>query len=359
MIEPHYCTIKGQQLHFLKAGKGAPIVLFHPSPSSSKSMIPFIKELAQHFQVIAIDTPGYGASDLMPHNPKSLKAYCKYLQPFFKKMGLTKFAIYGSATGAQLAIRYGLEFPKQVSHLYLDNAAHFSNELRDKIVASYFPDISPKYDGSHLMTIWTMVHDLFVFFPWCFSEEKYRVKKTIPPAAILHQIALEYMLAGENYDLAYRAAFYHEKAEYVQQLTPSTSIFHWEGSIVKPYIDDLVAHDLPNNVRVVKIPATPNVRFAMMKEHIVATYQSDLSDHKLKEHNIEKIIADTKETPSLDLPKLVPDDSGAYLIKAWHLLRDRQLFTSITEKTAANISKESFNLKADFLQKQLIEWMQQ
>ena len=226
MIGSHFCTIKNRKLFFLKTGKGAPIVLLHPSPSSSKSMIPFIKELATHFTVIAIDTPGYGASDLMPQKPKSIKAYCKYLQPFFKKMGLKKFAIYGSATGAQIAIRYGLEFPKQVSHLYLDNAAHFSDKTRDEILKSYFPDISPKYDGSHLMTIWTMVHDLFVFFPWCFSDEKYRVKKSFPPNFVLHQIALEYMLAGKNYDLAYRAAFEHEKAVCVQRLKSPTTLFH-------------------------------------------------------------------------------------------------------------------------------------
>jgi len=359
MIESHFCTIKNQKLHFLKAGKGAPIILLHPSPSSAKSMIPFIKELAPHFTVIAIDTPGYGASDLMPRKPKGLKAYCKYLKPFFKKMGLKKFAIYGSATGAQIAIRYGLEFPKQVSHLYLDNSAHFSDKLRDKILKGYFPDISPKYDGSHLMTIWTMVHDLFVFFPWCFSDEKYRVAKSIPPAAIMHQIALEYMLAGKNYDLAYRAAFHHEKAAFVQQLAVPTTLFHWHGSIVKPYIEDLVAHDFPHNVKELEIPATPNVRFTMMKDNMMATYGSGIVDFSLNEKGVEKVIEISKKRASLDLPKLIPDDSGAYLVKAWHHLRDRQLYTNPAEKTVATISKETFNLKADYLQKQLIQWMQQ
>lgn len=359
MIEAHFCTIKNQKLHFLKAGKGSPIVLLHPSPSSSKSMVPFISELATHFTVFAIDTPGYGASDLMPQKPKSLKAYCKYLRPFFIKMGLEKFAIYGSATGAQIAIRYGLEYPKEVIHLYLDNAAHFSEELRNKILEHYFPDISPKYDGSHLMTIWTMVHDLFVFFPWCFASQKYRVAKPMPPATILHQIALEYMLAGKNYGLAYKAAFHHEKAEYVQQLIMPTTLFHWHGSIVKPYIENLVAHDLPPNIKEVEIPASPNIRFEMMKANIIATYPSTLTEFSFNEKKVESVEKLSKPIIELDLPKLVPDDSGAYLVKAWHYLRDRQLYTKSEEKMVNNISKEAFNLNPEYLQKQLIQWMQQ
>ena len=358
MIESLFCTVKNRKLHFLKAGKGAPIVLLHPSPSSAKSMIPFIKELAPFFTVIAIDTPGYGTSDLMPIKPKGLKAYCKYLRPFLKKMGLTKFAIYGSATGAQLAIRYCLEYPYQITNLYIDNAAHFSNDMRDRILKKYFPDISPKYDGSHLMTIWTMVHDLFVFFPWCFSEEQYRVEKSFPPNFVLHQIALEYMLAGKNYDLAYRAAFHHEKAEYVQQLKPTTTLFHWEASIVKPYIEDLVAHDFPENITEVKIPAAPNNRFSLMQENIVATYTSKENGFELNQMGIEKMEISEEVEMIEDLPKLIPEDSGAYLVKAWQYLRDRQLYTNPKEKTSANIRNKSFNLQADFIQKQLIQWMQ-
>ncbi len=359
MINSRFCYVNKKKVHYLTAGKGAPLVLLHPSPFSSEILVPFIKLLAPYYSVIALDTPGYGKSDSLDQKPENLSEYCDYLKPFFEKMGLRKFAIYGTATGAQLGIRYALTFPKQVQHLYLDNAAHFKEEQRNAILKSYFPDIRPKYDGSHLMTVWTMVHDLFLFFPWCFSESKYRLKTPFPPAKVLHQFALSYFKAGDKYDWAYRAAFDHEKAENVQLLKVPTSLFHWKASILKPYIEQLVAFDLPSNLTEVKIPVTPAERFEAMKNNIIHTYQNEEYDnyHFSDFGEPEQVEAKKEQSAISGLPKLIPDENGLYLIKAWHTLRNLQLYKTSANRSVENIRETSPNLDPFFLQAQLIEWM--
>lgn len=359
-MKSYYTTINNQQIHFIKAGKGAPIVLFHASPQSAKMLSPFIQLLSQHFTVIAPDTPGYGESDPLKRTPKSLSAYCKFFHQFFKKLGLKKVAIYGTATGAQLAIRYGLLYPNKVSHLYLDNAAHFTEEQRKEILKDYFPDISPKYDGSHLLTVWTMVRDLFVFFPWCFATKQHRLKVPFLPASVLHQIALQYFQAGDHYALAYKAAFDHERAENIQGLKVPTSLFFWQGSIIKPYVKQLINQELPTTVKVKKIPADPSNRYELMRKHIINSYEgTDTSVDASAVTLQSKYKSSTIPAFIKKLPPLIPDENGAYLINAWFYLRDRQLYKDPSQKTVASINNRTPNFEARFLQQQLLFWMEQ
>ena len=56
-----YIDTNNCQLHYYKSGDGQPILLLHPTPNSQfflKTM-PF---LSDKYQVISIDTPGYGNS---------------------------------------------------------------------------------------------------------------------------------------------------------------------------------------------------------------------------------------------------------------------------------------------------------
>ena len=54
------------QLAFTRRGRGAPIVLLHALGSSRHSFDPIIPALATHFDVIAIDLPGFGDSKPLP-----------------------------------------------------------------------------------------------------------------------------------------------------------------------------------------------------------------------------------------------------------------------------------------------------
>ena len=271
-MKKRFIKINQQQLHFRYAGKGRPIILFHASPSSSKMMTALMKELSQQFFVIAVDTPGYGLSDPLPEEVPEIKDYVHCFKQFFDQLGLSKFAVYGTASGAQIAARYALTYPEDVFQVYLDSTAHFTDEQRADILRDYFPNLSPRYDGSHLGKMWKMIRNLFVYFPWSDPQPQNRLTRPFPPAAILHQVAQDYLQGGSDYDKASRAAFLHERAEYVQQLKPPTTIFNCEASIVRPYTEQLLRFELPENIRAVSIVADREKRDVSMSAHISQTY---------------------------------------------------------------------------------------
>ena len=49
-------------LAYTRSGSGAPLVLLHGIGLSRRSWNPVIPTLAQHFDVIAVDLPGFGES---------------------------------------------------------------------------------------------------------------------------------------------------------------------------------------------------------------------------------------------------------------------------------------------------------
>ena len=240
-----------QVIHYRTAGEGYPLVMLHASPMSSAALNPFIQVAKDYATVIAPDTPGYGYSDPLTQATGDLHAYVVALHMFTQRLGLERFALYGTATGAQIAIEYSKTYPERISYLILDNLAHFTDEQRDGIVAGYFPDLTPDETGSHLIKAWSMARDQGVFFPW----HQRTVATRLPTSAIntdfVHMMALAYLQAGEDYDLAYRAAFANEKRERVQALTAPTFILRWQGSILKPYTDQFDAVQWPHNFTMV------------------------------------------------------------------------------------------------------------
>jgi len=333
-IQKYQIKIGQQTIHFRSAGKGMPLILLHASPSSSKMFETFISILADHFWVIAPDTPGYGYSQPLVNDFKSMKDYAYFFQDFFEKLGLEKISIYGTATGAQIGIRYALEFPQNVAHLFLDNAAHFTEVQEAAILESYFPDLSPKIDGSHLTSLWKIVNGLFQYFPWNIPTPENRLSIPMPSPFILHQVAKDFIQAGANYDMAYRAAFDHERATYVQALKVSTTLFNWEASIIRLYLKQLIEAMLPSNVQVEAIPADRTERLKRMTGIIKDTYQDGTIYSVIptfKRSNETKLELD-------NLPILQAEATGQYLLDAW-----KYLVTNSSNKTLKQIQQSFKN----------------
>lgn len=274
-ISRHYVSVGERQVHYRRLGDGPPVVMLHSSPQSSRGVLPIARVFAQRFTVFALDTPGYGQSDRLPGPIETVEDYVAPLRETLDALGLGRITLYGSATGAQIAIEFARRYPDRLALLMVDANGHVTDEETARFLDGYLPDVSPRRDGGHLLTLWDMVRHLSVFFPWNSSKGDDRVLRALPDAATLQNLMNDYVRAGSDYHLAYRAAMYNERAERLLGVTAPTTMMRWEGGISLKWADALIAHGLPPNIRVLNGGPDPSERGRAQFEALCALYDGE------------------------------------------------------------------------------------
>lgn len=271
----HYATLTEPdgpwQIHYREAGSGPPCVLLHPSPLSSAALAPTLELLSPIAHCVAWDTPGYGNSDPLPQSwdAQDLTPYVSALAAFIDALGLKNPLLYGSATGAQIAIEFSKRHPERCGGLLLENAALFGEEERAAIVEDYFPDIHPRDDGSHLTALWRMARNSMRYFPWYEQSPQADRRGGFPDASIVTTVVRDYLLAGPDYARAYRAAFANESLEQLSGVRVPTRIVLWDDGILGDYSERLSAAELPQNITIQRTSSGMPAR--MQGVHAAAT----------------------------------------------------------------------------------------
>lgn len=256
-------------LHYRVAGSGPPLFLLHPSPLSSAFMEPLMLRLAGRATLVAPDTPGFGGSDAISADaPPGLDPYVAAMIGLRRALGLQRVAVYGSATGAQIAIEWAKADPDAVAGVVLDNAASFTPAERDRIMDGYFPDVTPAEDGAHLARAWRTAHDATMFFPWQHAVADHRVADGVAPAEAIDVTARGYLAAGPGYQNAYRAAFRNERAERVLPIRVPVLVMRWQGSILKRWTDRFDDFTWGDNVVMARCGPTVDARWSCLEAHL-------------------------------------------------------------------------------------------
>ncbi len=138
------------------AGK-APLVLIHPSPYSGAYYHALMAVMAPGRQLIALDTPGFGAS-APPSGRAALDDYAGALAQGLKGLGLTgPVDLVGVHTGAMIAVELAVQEPKGVRRLVLAGLPFHEPAAREAAFAPMAKAPSLAEDGAHLMTYWTII----------------------------------------------------------------------------------------------------------------------------------------------------------------------------------------------------------
>jgi pimeloyl-ACP methyl ester carboxylesterase len=261
----NFVLIDNINIHYRKMGNGPFLFLLHPSPRNSKMMEPLMMLLADCFTVIAMDTPGYGFSDQINIPVNTVYDYVPILNKFVKTFTSEPIKLYGTATGAQIAIAYGLTYSENIKTLYLDNTAHFEEEECDEILANYFININIDAEGNHLKKLWNHVCDSCMYFPWYKKNEGTKIASELPPAAVIQNIVNDYLLAGNNYADAYLVAFKHERAKHIQALKCNTVVFKWLASPIIMHIQKLLSFKFKKNISIIETSVVNKERYEQMK----------------------------------------------------------------------------------------------
>jgi pimeloyl-ACP methyl ester carboxylesterase len=209
-------------VHVRDAGEGQPLLMLHASPGSSKQLESKIAALAQGRRLIAPDTPGNGDSTPLPLPAPAITDYAAATLEFLDAIGLETCDVYGSHTGASIAVELALLAPGRIDRVVIDGIGVYSDAERANYLANYALTIEPDLIGSQFHRAFMFCRDQYLFWPWFETAAANRREGGLPDPQVLHDWVLEVCKAISTYHLGYRASFAHRAEDRLGLLTQET-----------------------------------------------------------------------------------------------------------------------------------------
>jgi pimeloyl-ACP methyl ester carboxylesterase len=140
--------VDGFKVFYREAGPaGAPtLLLLHGFPSASHMFRDLIPLLADQFQIIAPDLPGFGQSD-MPARDKfdyTFENLANVIERFTEVIGLDRFALYVFDYGAPTGFRLATRHPERITAIISQNGNAYEEGLSEgwNPIRAYWEDRS-------------------------------------------------------------------------------------------------------------------------------------------------------------------------------------------------------------------------
>jgi pimeloyl-ACP methyl ester carboxylesterase len=215
-----YADIADGRVHLRRAGPpDKPLLLvFQSAPGSCAPLSSLIAGLSTHHHVIAADYLGNGDS-AKPLRKVDIALLARDALQLAEALGLERFDLWGTHTGALIALEVALIAPHRVGRAVLEAPPLLSADFSQDILTNYLPPLVPDKWGLHLQQAWNMRRDMFLFWPW-YRQQRDAVRPLgLPDDATLHDWTVGLLKSGRTYDLSYRAAFEYPTAQRLPLLT--------------------------------------------------------------------------------------------------------------------------------------------
>jgi pimeloyl-ACP methyl ester carboxylesterase len=167
-------------------------------------------QLARGHTCLGIDTPGYGESEALAIARPAIADYADALGETLDALGLPVVDLYGTHTGATIALDFAVRHSERVRRLVLDGVAIYSEEEKASHREHYTPSLEPQDYGEHLLRYWNMRRDMALFNPWYRRRPENRLKRPLPSPEQLHQSVVDFLRAGDGYWKGYQAVFRYD-----------------------------------------------------------------------------------------------------------------------------------------------------
>ena len=120
-LEDRFASVNGVRLHYLRAGKGDPVILLHGYAQTSHMWRPLIVELAKTHTVIAPDLRGFGQSS-KPTAGYDKKTMAQDVHALATSLGIRGATVVGHDIGLMVAYAYAAQYPNEVDRIVLMDA---------------------------------------------------------------------------------------------------------------------------------------------------------------------------------------------------------------------------------------------
>jgi len=134
-------NLNGYDIHYVKAGTGAPLLLLHGANIGWGGWYKNIAALAEHHTVYALDLPGCGDSTKVAFRNLDLKhAFVKTIQDFIARLDLKNIALVGHSIGGWIALSLVLHDPSRFRNMTLIDSIGFTKYIPWRFKpAAYYP----------------------------------------------------------------------------------------------------------------------------------------------------------------------------------------------------------------------------
>lgn len=157
----HTATVNGTTLHYVKGGKGAPLLLLPGWPQTWWEFNRIMPQLAKSYTVIAVDLRGQGSS-AKPAGGYDKKTMAEDIHQLIVQLGYDKAYVAGHDIGSQVAWALAANHPDSVDKLVMMDVAHSDASLFNwPIVPTTTTFNDARYiDEQHAFPWWFAFHQV-------------------------------------------------------------------------------------------------------------------------------------------------------------------------------------------------------
>jgi pimeloyl-ACP methyl ester carboxylesterase len=219
--------LAGGTLHVLcnLQGKRRPVMSLHDPGGSCNLVTSFTTPLMGERPVIAPDLPANGESDnlLADISDPTSGDYAQVLAGLIDALGVDEIDIIGRYSGGPVGMELSFQRPDLVKHLVQAAVVIFDREYVADVLEHYCPDISPRFDGTHLMLAWNDMKHQALWSPW-YRRKRGNIVRGEPllDPRLLHTRVVDLMHCGNMYAKAYAAMWTYPMGERLPQLSIPT-----------------------------------------------------------------------------------------------------------------------------------------
>ena len=116
-----YVEVDGCRTHLRRGGAGDPLLFLHGA-SGAPVILPFMEKLAERFDVLVPEHPGYGQSD-EPEWLENIHDMAYFYLNFLKQLNLNDVILVGSSMGGWIAMEMAVRSTSRIASLVLVSPA--------------------------------------------------------------------------------------------------------------------------------------------------------------------------------------------------------------------------------------------